>query len=202
MNRSVSRRGIRAALTTVGAAALLVGSFAQTASATTFFRTVDSKQAGRQLTITSSQDNSPVKFGPRFNGTSACASCGFTDVPPEMAFAQVKIAPNIAGVSLVNKKTGKCLDVEPSAQKSGAQVNGANVVLAECDATQSQQWKVTVSFGSQTMFVNKLPTAEQMALTDSLGKAILEPITVNNNLPPAERLKHVQIFSSRLVSVE
>jgi hypothetical protein len=119
-----------------------------------------------------------------------------------MAFARVKIAPDIAGVSLVNKKTGDCVDVAPSAQQPGAQLNGAKLVMAKCDGTQSQQWNVTVSTGNQTRFVNKLPSSQQFALTDAGGKAILEPTTVNNNLPPAERLKHVQIFSSRLVTVE
>ncbi|MFE4922330.1 RICIN domain-containing protein [Streptomyces sp. NPDC056661] len=136
-------------------------------------------------------------------GTLQCGFiCEAPDTPPSHAWAQLKVVPNSAGVSLVNEQTGECADVEFSAQQPGAQVSGAKVVLAVCDGTLSQQWNVSVFTGNQSQFQNLLPGTgtTPLMLTDAQGKAILEPITVNNKLSNAERLKHIQTFGSVLVN--
>ncbi|MFJ7305623.1 RICIN domain-containing protein [Streptomyces sp. NPDC099088] len=193
------RRAYGTAVVAAAAAVLLAGPLTSGASAATFLRTIDSNQAKLQLSVTSNQNNSPLAFVPRFAEQPACSTCGVPNTPPNLSWAQVKVAPNATGISLVNKQTGKCADVAANLQQSGAQATGSRLVLAACDGTLSQQWKVNSATGNSSTFQNVL---NQLVLTDAQGKPILEPITVNNTLSAAERAKHVQIFGSTLVKVQ
>ncbi|MET7550914.1 RICIN domain-containing protein [Streptomyces sp. NPDC005500] len=194
----LNRRVVGGVVAAASAAAVFAGPLTSSASAATvtFIRTVDSPQAKLQLSVTSSQNNSPVSFVPRFAGVPACSSCNVPNTPAKQSWAQLKVTPSAQGVSLVNKQTNMCLDVAPSAQQAGASAVGTGLVLAKCDGTQSQQWKVSFATGNSSTFQNVL---NKLMLTDAQSKPILEPITVNNNLPSAERAKHVQIFGSTLV---
>ncbi|MEV6282749.1 RICIN domain-containing protein [Kribbella sp. NPDC051770] len=206
------RRPAAVALLAVSSGALLAGQLVQTASAATFFRTIDStsisgQQAALQLSTSSSQNNSALKFVPRFTGTAACATCGVPNTPSQLAWGQVKVVPNSTGVSLVNKATGKCADVEASAQQNPDQANGAKVVLAPCDGTLSQRWKVDLFTGNQSTFQNLLPGTTKLMLTNNnngsnSGQAVLEPSTVNIGLSNAEKRKHIQIFGSTFVNLQ
>ncbi|WP_369275863.1 RICIN domain-containing protein [Streptomyces sp. R11] len=196
-----NRPAVGAAVVAVSAATLLAGPLTSSASAATIFSTIVSQKAGLQLSITSNQNNAALTFAPRQGTVSCNFTCSAPDTPPGHAWAQVKVAPTASGISLVNKQTGECADVEFSAQQPGAQAAGAKVVLSACDGTLSQQWKSRIFTGNQRSFQNLLPgTGPALMLTNSQGQAILEPITVNNNLSLAEREKHVQNFGTILVS--
>lgn len=201
MHSSRPRRLVTAALTSLAAGTALAAAVTPPAGAATIFRTVESHQAGLQLSAQSTRDGSPLRFVPRFPVVSDCATCEIPTMPPELTWAQINVVPNTSAVSLVNKKSGKCADVSPSAQAPGTSASGAAVVLAECDGTLSQQWKVSVTT-NQKRFVNQLPGTEKLSLTDALGQAILEPITVNARQPLSEQAKHVQIFRSTFVGLQ
>ncbi|MEE3919523.1 hypothetical protein V2I01_17805 [Micromonospora sp. BRA006-A] len=63
-------------------ATLITGPLSTSASASaTFFRTVENRQAGTQLAITSTKANSPLTFVSRFDGVAICATCGVPDTP-------------------------------------------------------------------------------------------------------------------------
>ncbi|TCC34884.1 RICIN domain-containing protein [Kribbella sindirgiensis] len=207
------RRPAAVAMLAASAGLALASQAVQTASAATFFRTVNStsisgQQASLQMSISSAQNNSALKFVPRFQGTSDCATCGVPNTPSELAWGQVKFVPNSTGVSLVNKATGKCADVEAGAQQNPGQAVGAKVVLAVCDGTLSQRWKVSLFSGNGSTFQNLLPgTGKVLVLTNNnngsnSGQAILEPSNVNVGLSNAERLKHIQIFGSTFVNMQ
>jgi hypothetical protein len=192
-----------AALLIATATSALSGVLAGHASAATFFRTIDSSTDQLQLSATSSTSGSSLKFVPRFKGVAPCATCGVADTPSNLAWAQVKFASSASAVSLVNKQTQKCADVELSAQAPGAKLAGARIVLAPCDGTLSQQWKVLfASGGNQSTFQNQLDQVNRFVLTNAQSNAILEPITINNNLSASERLKHIQRFGSTLVNAQ
>jgi hypothetical protein len=192
MNLHRSRRILGAALVAASAAVAMAGPLASDASAAAFIRTVESQKAGLQLSISSPEHNAPLVFVPR-KGEFVCSTCAQAGVPAERGWEQKKLVSNVNGVSLINKATGMCVDIDPAAQEFGANGAGAKVVLAECDDTPSQQWRVFfATFGNQNTFQNQ---HNGLILTNTGNEALIQPFN-NSTLSPAERAQRVQTFGS------
>jgi hypothetical protein len=187
------RRRLFVGLVVAAAAALLAGPLAQSASAATFFRTVNSASAKTQLAISSSQNNAPLEFVPEFKGTFVCATCGIAGIPDKQLWSLEKLVPESRNIFLVNRQTKKCADVELAAQAPGADALGAKVVIAPCDGTVSQRWKHIFSAGgNQSTFQNELTG---LILTNNAAEGVvLEDFA--NVRTVTERLQHVQTFGS------
>ncbi|MFI7072570.1 RICIN domain-containing protein [Micromonospora sediminicola] len=174
-------------------ATLITGPLSTSASASaTFFRTVENRQAGTQLAITLTKANSPLTFVPRFDGVAICATCGVPATPAKQAWAEKRalLTGPDQSISLVNKQTGKCADVEFSAQRAGASAIGAKVVLAPCDGTFSQRWdNLFAAAGNQSKYRNRL---NQLILTSTGSSVQLQPFSSQNG---------VQTFGSTFVNV-
>ena len=81
------RRRLFVGLVVAAAAALLAGPLAQSASAATFFRSINSASANTSLAISSSQNNAPLVFVPEFKGKFVCATCGIAGIPTSICGA-------------------------------------------------------------------------------------------------------------------
>jgi hypothetical protein len=184
-------RRVVVGLIVAATAALFAGPLAQSASAATFFRTVNSAQAKTQLAISSSQNNAPLVFVPEFKGTFVCATCGIADIPNKQLWSLEKLGVSTPNVFLVNRQTDKCADVELAAQAPGADALGAKVVIAPCDGTASQRWKhLFAAAGNQSTFQNELTGL--ILTNNAVEGVVLENFA--NFRTVTERLQHVQTF--------
>lgn len=191
-------RMLKAGLIAVAAAALFAGPLAQSASAATFFRTVNDANAKTSLAISSSANNSPLVFVPQFKGKFVCATCGIAGIPDQQVWSEERLIPGNRATFLVNRQTGKCADIELDAQAPDANAVGARVVLAPCDGTDSQQWKnLFVAGGNQSTFVNQLTG---LRLTNHAADGVILA-NGNGQLPAQEKRLNVQTFGSTKANV-
>jgi hypothetical protein len=201
------RRRLALGLLVAAAAALFAGPLAQSASAAqsapaakgasaiTFFRAInnDSANPKRSLAISSSQNNTPLVMVPKFVGKFVCATCGIANIPEKQQWTEERLESSRSAVFLVNRETRKCADVEPDAQKPGADALGARVVIAACDGTASQRWKNNFQAGGNTShFVNELTG---LILTDNAAEGVVLEKSNSAFRTVSERIAHQQTFT-------